>query len=85
MRRLTLTLPEDLETRFEAHLRDRGVSPSDVVEDALRAYLENGRDAVCLDGEAHPAPEKPLRFTPAEHGSGKRDMSINHDKYLAEE
>ncbi|MGH3086653.1 MAG: CopG family ribbon-helix-helix protein [Rubrobacteraceae bacterium] len=85
MRRFTLTLPKDLETRFEAHIRDRGVSPSDVVEDALRAYLENDRDAVYLDGEAHPAPEKPLRFTPAERGSGKRDMSANHDEYLTEE
>ncbi len=84
MKSLRITLPEDLETRFEAHLRDRGVSPSVVVEDALRRYLENDRDAVYLDGEAHPAPEKPLRFTPAERGSGKGDMSADHDKYLAE-
>lgn len=84
MRRLTLTLPEDLETRFEAYLRGRGVPPEAVVEDALREYLENGREVLRLDGEAYPAPERPLRFTPVEEGSGKRDVSVNHDRYLTE-
>ncbi len=85
MKRLTTTLPDDLETRFEAYLRDRGASPSDVVRNALRAYLEDERSVVHFDGEAHPAPEKPLRFTVSEKGSGKSDVSIAHDRYLTDE
>lgn len=85
MKRLTVTLPDDLDTRFEAYLRARDVSPSTVVQDALRAYLESERDILYLGGEAYPVPERPLRFTPAERGSGKRDISMEHDKYLTED
>ncbi len=84
MKRLTITLPDDLETRFEAYLRDQGASPAEVVRNALREYLEDERSVVHLDGEAHPAPERPLRFTVSEKGSGKRDVSINHDRYLTD-
>lgn len=84
MKSLRVTLPDELESRFEAYLEASGTSPEEVVRDALRRYLENERGTVHLDGEAHPAPEKPLRFTPAEHGSGRGDMSVNHDRYLAE-
>jgi hypothetical protein len=80
--RVTLTIPDDLEARLEAYLTMRGVPPTTVLEDALRAYLEDKGKVLYLDGKAYPVPERPLRFTPAERGSGKRDVSINHDKYL---
>lgn len=84
MKSLRITLPDELEGRFEAYLQARGVSPEAAVRDALRAYLENERDVLYLDGEAYPEPEPPLSFTPAERGSGKRDISVEHDKYLTE-
>jgi hypothetical protein len=32
----------------------------------------------------HPVPTAPLRITPAKRGSGKTDVSLRHDDYLAQ-
>jgi hypothetical protein len=38
-----------------------------------------------LEGREYRPPVGPLQITPAEQGSGRSDVSINHDFYLAED
>jgi hypothetical protein len=78
MRRATVTISDDLERSLDAYNRQQGVSPTltAVLQAALREYLaRRGFRAV----------PKALRITPAKKGSGARDVSIRHDRYLAEE
>lgn len=73
--RTTITIPPDLEAAVRAYLEDRPVSPTltALVEDALREFLT-------LRGYLPPGP---LRLTPAPLGSGRDDVSIEHDRELA--
>ena len=73
MKETVITLPDDLEEALEAHRRDQE-SPLDlptVAEAALREYLA---------GRGYFAPFRPFRTTPAPRGSGRHDVSIEHDK-----
>ncbi len=77
MKRATITVSSDIEDALEAYLHDQEAVPSltAVVQTALRDFLlERG----------YLAPSKPFRITPAPNPSGKRDVSLKHDKYLAE-
>ena len=76
MRRATITLDDELEAALEAYGKRQEVPPvlSSVVQAALREYL--ARRGVM-------APLKPFQITPAKKGSGKRDVSVRHDEYLA--
>ncbi|MBI3666301.1 MAG: hypothetical protein HY236_08770 [Acidobacteria bacterium] len=77
MKRATITLPDDLDAALETYLREQEVSPAltAVVQIALREYLA---------GRGYLPPSRPLRITPASKGSGKKDGSLNHDRYLAQ-
>ena len=78
MKETVITLPDDLEEALEAYRRDQE-SPLDlptVAQAALREYLA---------GRGYFAPFRPLRITPAPHGSGRHDVSAEHDKYLSED
>ncbi len=75
MRRATITIGDDIEETLDAYLRQQEVAPAltAVVQAALREYLaRRGFSA---------APRK-LRITPAKKGSGVRDASVQHDRYL---
>jgi hypothetical protein len=55
---------------------------SELVLKALRAYLMEELlrlEAINLD-----RPRRTLRITPVERGSGRSDISDEHDQYLAE-
>jgi len=77
MKRATVTLPDDLADAVEHYVRDQEAPPplTAVVQAALRQYLS-------LRGYLRPA--APFRLTPARHGSGRRDISEEHDRYLTE-
>ena len=78
MKQAVIDLPEDLREALEAYRGDQEtpLDPSVLIEAALREYLA---------GRGYFAPFRPLRITPAPVGSGLHDISVEHDKYLAED
>ena len=76
MKRATMTLPDDLADAMDNYLRAQEAPPAltTVVQAALREYLgERGFLRT----------RRPLKIRPAKHGSGRSDVSLNHDLYLA--
>lgn len=76
MKRATITLPDDLEQALERFVEEQElpVQLTAVVQAAVREYLgERGYFETA----------SPLRIRPAERGSGRKDVSISHDRYLA--
>ena len=82
MRRATITIPDDLETDLEAFLKTQEAPPSLTVlmQTALRRFLAEMR----LEQRGYRPPSQPLHVTPASSGSGRSDVSIRHDRELAE-
>jgi hypothetical protein len=76
MKRATMTLPDDLAEAVDSYRQAQDAPPAltTVVQAALREYL---RERGFL------RPYRPLKITPASRGSGKHDVSENHDLYLA--
>ena len=76
MKRATITIPDDLEDAVERYCRAHEAAPAltTVVQAALRQYLSD---------RGYLRPSGPLRITPARKGSGRRDISQSHDRYLA--
>ena len=76
MRRATITIGDDLESQLDSWMRQQEAAPplTTVVQAALKEFL-------ALRGFAI-SPRK-LRITPSKKGSGSRDVSIAHDRYLA--
>ena len=76
MRRATITIGDDLDSQLNSWMRQQEAAPplTAVVQAALREFL-------ALRGFAT-SPRK-LRITPSKKGSGTRDVSIEHDRYLA--
>jgi len=72
-----MTLPDDLAHAVEEYVKAQEAPPAltTVMQAALREYL---RERGFL------RPYRPLRITPAPRGSGKTDVSIDHDRYFAE-
>ncbi len=77
MKRATMTFPDDLAKAMERYLASQEAPPSltTVVQAALRQYLgERGFLRT----------RRTLVITPAGSGSGRSDVSQQHDRYLAE-
>lgn len=76
MRRATVTLPDDLARAVENYVQAQDAAPplTAIVQAALRQYLTE-RGYLRAAGS--------LSITPARHGSGRRDVSQAHDRYLA--
>ena len=75
MKRATMTLPDDLAKAVDDYVQAQEAPPAltTVVQAALREYLsERGFLRV----------HQPLRIRPAKKGSGRSDVSQNHDLYL---
>jgi len=70
-----MTFPDDLAKAMDDYLRSQEAPPSltTVMQAALRAYL---RERGFL------REFRPLKITPAKKGSGRSDVSQNHDLYL---
>jgi hypothetical protein len=79
MRRVTFTIPDDLEQALVEYQQAQDVPPTitAIVQTALRHYLEQ-QDPWTRRGY-RPAPG-PLHFTVDERGSGRSDISVNHDR-----
>ena len=77
MKRATVTIPDDLAQAVENYARTQEVRPplTAIVQVALRRYLSE-RGYLPARGR--------LQIKPARRGSGKRDVSEAHDRYLAE-
>lgn len=75
MKRATMTLPDDLAEAVDNYMQAQDAPPAltTVVQAALREYL---RERGFL------RPYRPLKITPARRGSGRRDVSENHDLYF---
>ncbi len=82
MRRATITIPDDLEAQVNAYLEAQEPPPSltGLVQAALRRYLREHR----LKQRQFQPPRRTLRITPAPEGSGMGDVSVEHDRELAE-
>jgi hypothetical protein len=76
VKRATITLSDDLEEAVERYVEAHDARPAltAVIQAALRQYLTD-RGYLRSSG--------PLRITPARKGSGRRDVSKAHDRYLA--
>lgn len=76
MKRATMTLPDDLAKAVDEYVQAQEAPPAltAVMQAALREYLQE---------RGFLRPYRPLKITPAKHGSGRSDVSINHDLYLA--
>jgi metal-responsive CopG/Arc/MetJ family transcriptional regulator len=78
MKRATVSIPKDLARAVDSYVHAQEAPPSltAVVQAALRQYLTE---------RGYLRPRKPLRISPATHGSRRRDVSQAHDRYLAAE
>ena len=81
MRRVTITLPDDLEASLERYLEEPG-TPSDlttVILDALREYLQNIR----LQERGYRPPQGAFNIDPIDGNVGSEtDVSLKHDAYF---
>jgi hypothetical protein len=70
-----MTFPDDLAEAVDNYRQAQEAPPSltTVVQTALREYL---RERGFL------RPYRPLKITPASRGSGRHDISENHDLYF---
>ena len=77
MKGATVTLPDDLVDAVDCCVRDQETPPTltVVVQTALRRFLIQ---------RGYLGRRRPLHITPAKRGSGLRDVSEQHDRYLAE-
>jgi hypothetical protein len=75
MKRATMTLPDDLAKALGEYVQAQEAPPAltTVVQAALREYLRE---------RGYLRTYRPLRIRPAEKGSGRSDVSENHDLYL---
>lgn len=79
MRRTTITLTDQLHAALQDYRASQEAPPAvtAVVQRALREFLTDR--GFIAGGEA-----RVLRITPSSTGSGRRDISVDHDRYLAE-
>ena len=76
MKRATVTISDEIEANLAAYIRQQEVSPplTAIMQAALREFLSRRGFA---------AGTRKLRITPAKKGSGAKDVSVDHDRYLA--
>jgi len=77
MRRATVTISDEIEANLDAYIRQQEVSPAltAIVQAALQEFLARRGFT--------PGARKP-RVTPANKGSGMKDVSVDHDRYVAD-
>jgi hypothetical protein len=77
MKRATITVPTELEEAIERYVQDQEapLALTAIVQAALREYLTD---------RGYLGERRVLRIQPWESGSGKSDISIEHDRYLTE-
>lgn len=82
MRRVTITLPDDLEAELERYLAEQDAPPTltTSMQAALREYLRNKRP----QERGYRPPQSPFSVEPIEEKDefGEPDVSLEHDKYF---
>jgi hypothetical protein len=70
-------LPDDLVQALDAYFRaqETPLALNSLLQVALREYLAE---------RGYLRPLNPLHITPAPHGSGHGDISVEHDRYFSE-
>lgn len=85
MSQISINVPPEIEEELQRYLRfecnKEDLSPH--AKEALDAYTAQQRSEATLVNTDRPY--RTLRFPPSNVGSGLSDVSINHDKYLAED
>lgn len=83
MKRVTVSIPDALERELNAYLAGQDVPPSitTVMQVALEEFLRNQRLRARGFRPGRDHPQLPV----AEEGSGRGDLSVEHDWYFAEE
>lgn len=81
MKRATITIPDELEAELDEFLAEQEPRPSltGVIQSALRVYLDQRK----WKERGYRAPQEPLQIPVANKGSGRKDISENHDKYFS--
>jgi metal-responsive CopG/Arc/MetJ family transcriptional regulator len=74
MKRLTITLPDDLARAVDDYVQSQEASLTTIVQVALRGYLED-RGFMRVG--------RRLEIRVAAKSSGRHDVSQEHDRYLA--
>jgi len=76
MRRATVTIPDDIAKAVDRYVRAQDAPPplTAVVQAALHEYLSE---------RGYLSQPRPLRIRPAAQGSGVRDASQAHDRYMS--
>jgi len=79
MKRATVTIPDELEKAVDSYVRSQEAPPplTAIIQAALREHLEY-RGYLRRTGRF-------LRIMPARKGSGRSDVSGEHDRYFANE
>lgn len=84
MKRITVTLPDDLEQELDAYLAAKDAPPNltTLTQAALRDYLR----AQKLSERAYRPAQRPFHITPLaeKDAHGEPDVSLRHDAYLAD-
>ena len=75
MKRATITFPDDLADAVESYMESQEAPPAvtTVVQTALRHYLTE---------RGFLGTRRTFEITPARKGSGRSDVSQQHDRYL---
>jgi metal-responsive CopG/Arc/MetJ family transcriptional regulator len=83
MRRVTITIPDDLYAALTSYLESQETAPSldELIGTVLWEYLQERE----LEARQHRNSPGALRITPAFPGSGLHDVSVEHDRYSGEE
>jgi hypothetical protein len=83
MKTATITIPDDLDAELDEVARERNITPAEVIEVALRKYLTETHRRSTETGDDEYRPFW-LPVIPEKDDRGEPDVSVNHDKYLAE-
>ena len=77
MKRASVTIPDDLAEAVDKYAQAQDAPPAftTIVQSALRHYLAD---------RGFLRERRPLVITPAKKGSGLRDVSQAHDRYLTQ-
>ena len=75
MWRVTITISDEIEASLTTYIREQKVSSSltAIMQTALQEFL------TCRGF----VPSRILRITPAKKSGGAKDVSVDHDRYLA--
>ena len=79
MKRASITIPDEVVRALDAYLADQDPVPplTAVVQSALREFLSER-------GYLPARRSVKLEITPARRGSGEQDVSLDHDRFLAD-